>query len=172
MSSVLPSREAAPAVQQAASAPDAFSLLVEDHRKVAALFDQFGRASEACKPQIAEKICAELTIHAILEEEIFYPEARQCLDNDAGEDLLDEAEVEHEGIKGLVDRIKQSGGHGDLFEAQVTVLKGYVEHHIKEEETEIFPKLREVRFDARDVGALLEERKKEMMERWQPVPHG
>jgi len=163
----MPSREAA--VSQSAAAgqgpdgPDLIGLLQEDHQKVAGLFGEFDRASEARKPEVADQICAELTIHAILEEEIFYPEARQCLDNDAGEDLLDQAEVEHESIKGLVDRIKQSGGNSDLFEARVAVLKEYVEHHVREEEAEMFPRLRQAQFVSGDVGIRLQERKKELM---------
>jgi len=149
--------------RRTSSGPDAITLLKEDHKKVSALFKEFEKATEARKPKIAEQICEELTIHATIEEEIFYPEARQCLDNDKGEDLLDEAEVEHEGIKGLVEKIKRSGGDSDLFEAQVTVLKEYVEHHVKEEETEMFPKLRKAKFDAKEVGARLDERKKELM---------
>ena len=151
------------ASRRTASGPDAITLLKEDHKKVSGLFKEFEKASEARKPKIAEQICEELTIHATIEEEIFYPEARQCLDNEKGEDLLDEAEVEHDGIKGLVNKIEAAGGNGELFEAQVTVLKEYVEHHVKEEETELFPKLRKAKFDAKDVGARLAERKKELM---------
>lgn len=152
-----------PASRRASSGPDAITLLKEDHKKVSGLFREFEKATEARKLKIAEQICEELTIHATIEEEIFYPEARQCLDTDKGEDLLDEAEVEHEGIKGLVEKIKASGGNDPLFEANVTVLKEYVVHHVKEEETEMFPKLRKTRFDAREVGARLDERKKELM---------
>jgi iron-sulfur cluster repair protein YtfE (RIC family) len=152
-----------PASRRTASGPDAITLLKEDHKKVSGLFKEFEKATAARKVKIAEQICEELTIHATIEEEIFYPEARQCLDNDKGEDLLDEAEVEHEGIKGLVKKIEASGGNSDLFEAQVTVLKEYVEHHVKEEETAMFPKLRKAKFDAKEVGARLDERKKELM---------
>lgn len=150
-----------PASRRTAGGPDAITLLKEDHKKVSGLFKEFDKATGKRKQAIAGEICTELTIHATIEEEIFYPEARQCLD-DKGEDLLDEAEVEHEGIKGLVRKIQASGGNDDLFEANVTVLREYVEHHVKEEETEMFPKLRKTRFDAREVGARLDERKKEL----------
>lgn len=154
-----------PASRRSASGPDAITLLKEDHKKVSGLFKEFDKASEARKEAIAKEICTELTVHATIEEEIFYPEAREFLDDDKGEDLLDEAEVEHEGIKGLVEKIKASGAKDALFEAQVTVLKEYVEHHVEEEETEMFPKLRKTKFDAREVGARLDERKKELMGR-------
>ncbi|MDP2330604.1 MAG: hemerythrin domain-containing protein [Reyranella sp.] len=152
-----------PARRRTAGGPDAITLLKEDHRKVAGLFREFDKATAARKPKIAGQICEELTIHATLEEEILYPEARQFLDTDKGEDLLDEAEVEHEGIKGLVGKILASGGDDDLFEAQVTVLQEYVKHHVREEETAMFPKLRKSKFDAREIGARLDERRKELM---------
>ncbi|MDI1266371.1 MAG: hemerythrin domain-containing protein [bacterium] len=150
-----------PATRRSASGPDAITLLKEDHKTVAGLFKEFDKATDKRKQEIAGEICTELTIHATIEEEIFYPEARKFLDDDKGEDMLDEAEVEHEGIKDLVRKIEASPG-GDRFEAQVTVLKEYVEHHVEEEETEMFPKLRKTDFDAKAVGARLDERKQEL----------
>jgi len=162
----MPTREAAatpPATRRASSGPDAIALLKEDHKKVAGLFKEFDKAEGKRQEAIAKEICKELTIHATIEEEIFYPEAREYLDTPKGEDMLDEAEVEHEGIKGLVAKIEASGSDDELFEAQVTVLKEYVEHHVKEEEEEMFPQLRKSKFDAKEVGARLDERKKELM---------
>jgi hypothetical protein len=115
-----------------------------------------GPASEADKPGIAERICAELTVHATIEEQIFYPEARQCLGDDQGKELIDEAGVEHAGIKGLVEQIRAGGGHDNQIEAQ----KEYVEHHVGEEENKLFPRLRAAAFATRELGARLEERRK------------
>jgi hemerythrin superfamily protein len=161
----MPSRGKSPTLARstnhpAASGPDAIALLEEDHRMVSGLFEDFQAASAADKPGIAERLCAELTVHATIEEQIFYPEARQCLDNDQGKELIDEAGVEHAGIKGLVEQIRTGGGHNDQIEAQVTVLKEYVEHHVGEEENKLFPRLRAAAFATREVGARLEERRK------------
>jgi hemerythrin superfamily protein len=143
-------------------APDAISLLRQDHREVETLFSQFESASgQARKGTIAEKICEALTVHATIEEEIFYPEAREMLKR-SGDDLLDEAEVEHEGIKWRVELIQRMRPEDDLFDAEVKCLKEYVEHHVKEEERKIFPKLRLSGFDGTMVGERLAARKQQM----------
>jgi iron-sulfur cluster repair protein YtfE (RIC family) len=103
-----------------------------------------------------------LTVHAQIEEEIFYPAAREAL-GDEGEDLLNEAKVEHESLKKLIAKIEESGSDDELFEASVKVLGEYVEHHVKEEEGELFPKLRESEMDLAEVGEHLATRKKELM---------
>jgi hemerythrin superfamily protein len=140
-------------------APDAISLLKSDHREVEALFTQFESASSSARKRaIVQKICDALTVHVTIEEEIFYPQARATLKK-AGEDLLDEAEVEHEGIKWKIEQLKKGKPEDDLYDAEVTVLQEYVRHHVKEEERWLFPKLRLKGFDAQTVGEKLAARK-------------
>src|ERR1700742_3210761 len=113
---------------------DAIELLKADHQEVAAMFKEFESADDDEKEDLAEKICKALSVHAQIEEEIFYPAARDALGED-GEDLLDEAEVEHGSIKDLVAAVEDHEDD-DKFNAQVTVMGEWVKHHVKEEETE------------------------------------
>jgi hemerythrin superfamily protein len=143
-------------------APDAISLLRQDHREVETLFAQFESASgQARKGAIAQKICDALTAHATIEEEIFYPQAREMLAA-SGEDMMDEAEVEHEGIKWRVELIQKMKPEDDLYDAEVKCLKEYVEHHVKEEERKIFPKLRLSGFDGTAIGQQLAQKKQQL----------
>jgi hemerythrin superfamily protein len=145
-----------------ASAKDALQLLRDDHRKVQDLFAQFEKArTDDRKARLAQQICAELKVHAQIEEEIFYPAAREALPSD---DLLDEAKVEHDSAKGLIAQIESSTPGDELFDAQVTVLGEYVKHHIKEEQNELFPKLRRARMDLKALGQALAERKDALMD--------
>ena len=142
---------------------DAIQLLKQDHRTVEDLFEQFEKASgEGRKQKLAQQICQALTVHAQIEEEIFYPAAREAL-GDEGKDLLDEAKVEHSSLKELIAQIEVSGPDDELFDAHVKVLGEYVKHHVKEEEGEMFPKLRKSDMDLAEVGAQLAARKKELM---------
>ena len=110
---------------------DAVMLLKADHRKVEELFGKFQKASGKDKKwQIAQQICNELKIHAMIEEEIFYPAFEGKIDDD----LYHEAYVEHDGAKVLINDIMASGGEGEFFEAKVTVLCEEIEHHVQEEE--------------------------------------
>ncbi len=138
---------------------DAIALLKADHREVEKLFGQFEKAKAADRKRaIVGKICDALTVHAKIEEEIFYPQARDALSR-KGDDLLDEAEVEHEGIKRLVAELKDADPGVDLYDARVTVLSEYVKHHVKEEEGDLFPKVRKSDLDTEKVGAELAARK-------------
>jgi iron-sulfur cluster repair protein YtfE (RIC family) len=112
--------------------------------------------------ELARQICMELTVHAQIEEEIFYPAAREAL-GDEGEDLLNEAKVEHESLKELIAKIEGSGSDDELFDANVKVLGEYVKHHVKEEQNEIFPKCRKSDMDLKALGEELAERKKQLM---------
>src|SRR5690242_3562002 len=117
---------------------DAIALLKADHKDVKTMVGQFNSSrSESKKAQLAQQICAALEVHAEIEEEIFYPAARQALNKNA--DLIDEAEVEHTSVKELIAKIKGGSPGDDLWEAQVKVLGEYVNHHVKEEEGDIFP---------------------------------
>jgi len=141
---------------------DAIALLRADHQRVQQLFDQFEKTrSEDRKAALAEQICNELTIHAQIEEEIFYPAAREVIRE---EDLLDEAKVEHDSAKQLIAQIESGGPGGELFEAKVKVLGEYVKHHVKEEQNELFPQVRKTKLDLKELGQRLQERKMELME--------
>ena len=110
---------------------DAIALLKADHRTVEDLFAKFEKASgDGKKQQIAEQICTELKIHSMIEEEIFYP----ALQGKIEQDLLDEAYVEHDGAKVLINDIMAGGPDDDYYDAKVTVLQEEIEHHVKEEE--------------------------------------
>jgi len=141
--------------------PDAVSLLKQDHDDVSALLKEYERAQGASKKSIAQRICKALSVHAQIEEEIFYPAARQALGED-GKDLLNEADVEHATIKGLVSRIERSSLSDEHYDAYVTVLGEYVKHHVKEEESQLFPKVRRSDMDGDAVGAKLVARKQEL----------
>ena len=139
---------------------DAIKLLMQDHREVDALFKEFEKAKDdnAQKADIVEQICDALSVHAEIEEEIFYPAAREAL-AEKGEDLLDEAEVEHGSIKSLVTELGGAEPDDDLYDAKVKVLSEYVKHHVKEEENELFPKVKSSQMDVDAVGQQLADRK-------------
>jgi hemerythrin superfamily protein len=143
---------------------DAIKLLKSDHDEVEELFAQYEKAKKKddAKADLIEKICTALTVHAQIEEEIFYPAAREALEQDNAE-LLDEAEVEHGSIKSLVEQLEAMDPDDELCDAKVKVLSEYVKHHVKEEEGELFPKLKKTDLDLEDLGAELSERKNELM---------
>jgi hemerythrin superfamily protein len=149
---------------------DAITLLKTDHEEVKAMFKQYeelGDRAFASKQKLAEKICLELTKHAIAEEEIFYPAVRADVDD--AEDLVDEATVEHASAKDLIAQIHGMDPHDDLYDAKVKVLGEYIDHHVEEEETEMFPKARKAKIDLLDLGAQIQARKDEI-EEIPPVP--
>ena len=150
---------------RASASPDALKLLIADHKEVKQLFKAYEKLVEAEagdeeKQALAEQICALLTIHATIEEEIFYPAARESLEE---EDLLDEAEVEHASAKDLIAQIQGMSPSDDLYDAKVTVLGEYVDHHVKEEEDEMFPKCKKSDMDLQALGEDLSTRKEELM---------
>ncbi|MEO8722138.1 MAG: hemerythrin domain-containing protein [Sphingobium sp.] len=111
---------------------DAIALLKADHRKVEDLFEQFEATKSADKKQtLARQICTELKIHTMIEEEIFYPAFRGKIEDGT----LDEAYVEHDGAKVLINDIEAGGGAEDyFFDAKVKVLSEEIKHHVHEEE--------------------------------------
>ena len=120
------------------------------------------KARSNTKEKLAQQICTALTVHAQIEEEIFYPAAREAL-GDEGEDLLDEAKVEHQSLKELIAKIEGSGSDDALFDASVKVLGEYVKHHVKEEQNELFPKCRKSDMDLKAIGEQLAKRKEQLM---------
>jgi hemerythrin superfamily protein len=149
------------------SAKDACDLLDADHRNVKKMFKEYeelaesrARNSAQMKMQLARQICTELTVHAQIEEEIFYPAVRKAIKET---DLLDEAAVEHQSAKELVAQIEAGPEADDMFDAMVKVLGEYVDHHIKEEKNELFPKARAARgLDLMAIRETLEARKEEL----------
>jgi len=148
--------------RRGASAPDsAIALLKRDHRAVEEMFDDFEELDDqTAKGKLAQQICTALKVHTQLEEEIFYPAARQAIGDD---DLLDEALVEHAGAKHLIAEIEKMKPGDDLFDAKVTVLGEQIRHHVEEEEEELFPDVEESKMDLDAVGKQLAARKKELM---------
>ncbi len=137
-------------------------LLKQDHREVAEALEEFESAEHEEKQSIAERICQMLTVHAQIEEELLYPAARDALDSDDSH-LVAEANVEHASVKDLIEQIQQHGEVDEEYEAKMQVMGEYVKHHVKEEETELFPKLERSSLDLDALGERLEERKKELM---------
>jgi hemerythrin superfamily protein len=140
---------------------DAIALLKQDHDDVQKLFKEFESAKgDGRKEKLARQICLELTVHTKIEEEIFYP----ACDGKIEEDLLKEAYVEHDAAKVLIAEIEAGDGKSDdYFDAKVQVLSEEVDHHIKEEEGELFPQVRKADLDLKALGDQLAERKKELL---------
>jgi hemerythrin superfamily protein len=142
---------------------DAIALLKEDHKNVKAIFDQFEKAKDEDKKHaLVEQALKELEVHTAIEEEIFYPEARQALGEEE-EDLMDEASEEHRVAKTLVLDLKENHKSDDRFEAKFTVLAENIRHHIEEEEGDLFKKVRETELDLKEIGEKLAARKEELM---------
>ena len=138
---------------------DAIALLKEDHRKVEELFEQFEKAKgDGRKEKLALEICKELTIHTILEEEIFYP----AIEGKVDEDLLKESFVEHDAAKVLIAEIEAGGPSDEFYDAKVKVLSEEIEHHVEEEEKPkegLFAQTREADVDLKALGERLLMRK-------------
>lgn len=137
--------------------PDATELLTEDHKKVQQLFKAFKKLREDDdvdeeKAEIVKQACQALTVHTQIEENIFYPAARGALDVE-GDDLLNEAEVEHATAKNLIEELEEMEPQDELFDAKFIVLGEYIDHHVKEEQDELFPQLRKTELDLNALGA-------------------
>ena len=145
-------------------AQDAIALLRTDHKLVTELFEKFEKMKQDSpqKKALVERICNELTVHTPIEEEIFYPAAREAL-KQKGEDLLDEAEVEHASAKELIAQLRGMNPGEHLYDAKVTVLSEYIKHHVKEEQNEMFPRVKKTSLDLKALGEQLVERKQELM---------
>jgi len=144
---------------------DAIALLKQDHRTVEDLFAEFERArGDGRKQKLAEQICLELSVHAAIEEEIFYPACEGKVD----EDLLKESYVEHDTAKLLIAEITAgSGENDDFFDSKVKVLQEEIEHHVEEEEKRmegLFAQARKARLDMDALGEQLAARKAELTE--------
>jgi hemerythrin superfamily protein len=143
---------------------DAIALLKNDHREVEELFEQFEKAKgDGRKEKLALQICKELTIHTMLEEEIFYP----ACEGKVEEDLLKESFVEHDAAKVLIAEIEAGEPSDEFFDSKVKVLKEEIEHHVEEEErpkTGLFAQAREADLDMKALGDQLARRKAQLQE--------
>jgi hemerythrin superfamily protein len=142
---------------------DAIALLTADHRQVSAMFKQYeelGERAKASKKKLADQICTALRVHTQIEEEIFYPAVREASKD--LEDLVDEAVVEHASAKDLIGQVEAMDPEDDLYDAKVKVLGEQVEHHVEEEEKEMFPKVRKLSLDLADLGQEMADRRDEL----------
>jgi hemerythrin-like domain-containing protein len=150
------------------TAPDACSLLDTDHKNVKKMFSTYeeltsskSATARAKRRDLAMQICMELTVHTQIEEEIFYPAVREAIKDS---DLLDEANVEHASAKDLIAQLQEAPEVDDMFDARVKVLGEYIDHHVKEERNELFPKARAARkLDLVAMRETLAARKEELM---------
>ena len=140
---------------------DAISLLKADHRKVEELFEKY-ESARSKKADIARKICMELTIHTMIEEEIFYPACREA---GIESDMMDEANVEHDGAKTLIAELEAGSPEDEFYDAKVKVLSEEIKHHVKEEEQRggMFGSAREADLDLEALGEQMATRKEELM---------
>jgi hemerythrin superfamily protein len=135
---------------------DAIALLKADHREAKELFAQYEKLKDAGKTEekfaIAKQVCGALLIHMEIEEKIFYPRVRKEVHDD---DLMNEAAVEHSGAKKLIAELGAMKPADPMFDAKIQVLSEQIEHHVKEEEGEMFPKAQGAHMDLEDLGAEL-----------------
>jgi hemerythrin superfamily protein len=145
---------------------DAIALLKEDHRTVEELFEKFEKATgDGRKRALAEEICLDLSVHAQIEEEIFYPACEGKVD----EDLLKESYVEHDGAKVLIAEILAGGPDDEFYDAKVKVLSEEIEHHVEEEEKRmegLFAQARKAGLDMDALGEQLAARKQQLTEQF------
>ncbi len=154
-------------VSKAPAAQEATTLLKADHKLVSGLFEQYEKTrATSRKKALVSQICMELGIHAKAEEEIFYPAVKDALKD---KEMVPEATVEHASLKELMSQIEGKEPDGEMFDAKVKVLSEYVKHHVKEEETEMFPKARKTSLDMKALGEQIAARKAELKATWPVV---
>lgn len=139
---------------------NAIQLLTSGHEKVSKIFEQYekmkGKGSDEERRELVMQACNTLTVHAQIEEEIFYPSVREI---PGAEDLIAEAKVEHATIKKLVSELEFMNPDDELYDARFTVLAEYVTHHVKEEKSQIFPIIKKGNVDLNQLGDELEQRR-------------
>jgi hemerythrin superfamily protein len=153
-------KKASPA--SSAKPQDAITLLRADHKEVNDLFDEYEKTKSVIKKKkIVAEICTALTVHAQIEEEIFYPAFKQALKD---KELIPEATVEHATLKELIAQVEDVEPDGEMYDAKIKVMSEYVKHHVKEEQNEIFPKAKSAtKLDLFELGAQLLQRKEELL---------
>jgi hemerythrin superfamily protein len=147
--------------QRSAKPQEATALLRADHKHVSSLFDAYeATRSSAKKRSLVADICAELGVHAQVEEEIFYPAVKQALKD---KELVPEATVEHATLKALIAQVEGVEPDGEMFDAKIKVMSEYVKHHVKEEQNEMFPKAKASKLDLKALGEQMAARKAELL---------
>jgi len=154
------SKTAAP--QKSKPAPkDAIALLKADHEAVSQLFAEYEKTRSApTKKDLVAEICTALSVHAQIEEEIFYPAVKAALKDKL---LVPEATVEHAGVKDLIAQLEGAQPDGEMYDAKVKVLSEYVKHHVKEEQSEMFAQAKASSLDMLELGARMAARKDELL---------
>jgi hemerythrin superfamily protein len=143
------------------AAKDAIALLRADHGTVSGLFADYEKAGSSKKRKaLVAEICTELSVHAQIEEEIFYPAVKVALKDKL---LVPEATVEHASVKDLIAQIEGVEPDGEVYDAKVKVLSEYVKHHVKEEQNEMFPKAKATSLDLVELGARMAARKADLL---------
>lgn len=141
---------------------DAIDMLKQDHDKVERAFKEFEKMDRqdaaACR-RLVETVCADLRIHTTLEEEVFYPAVREAIGDD---DLMNEAAVEHETARMLIDQLENMEADDPNYFATFTVLGEYVKHHVKEEQGEMFPAAKKAKLDLAALGERMRARREEL----------
>jgi hemerythrin superfamily protein len=149
-------------IPKAAKPQEATAMLRADHKVVSGLFAEFEKTkSDSKKKKLVDQICKELTIHAQLEEEIFYPAFKEALKD---KELVPEASVEHQSVKDLIAAVQGVEPYGEDYDAKVKVMGEFVKHHVKEEQNEMFPKAKESsKLDLVALGEQMFARKQELL---------
>lgn len=139
----------------------ATAILTADHKRVSGLFKDYEKATtKVTKKKLVSQICTELSVHAQVEEEIFYPAVKQAMKD---HELVPEATVEHSTLKSLIAQVEDVEPDGEMFNAKIKVLSEYVKHHVKEEQDEMFPKANATKLNMMDLGDKITARKQELM---------
>ena len=148
------------ASQSAPKTMGAIEMLRADHKVVSALFAEYEKARFTRKKRaIVARICDELSVHAQLEEEIFYPAVKRALKDT---EMVPGAKVEHASLKALIPQVEGVEPYGEMFDAKIKVLSEYVVHHVHEEQNDMFPKAKASKLDLSALGAEMAARKQEL----------
>lgn len=140
---------------------EATAILRSDHKRVSELFAEYAKTrSSTKKMKLVAQICTELSLHAQIEEEIFYPAVKKALKDKL---LVPEATIEHATLKNLIAQVEGVAPDGEMYDARIKVLSEYVKHHVKEEQEQMFPKARATKLDMVELGAQLVARKEELL---------
>ncbi|BDT65970.1 hypothetical protein os1_01210 [Comamonadaceae bacterium OS-1] len=157
----MPTTTKTPAKSAPSKPQEATAMLRADHKRVSELFAEYEITSSVSKKKdLVSTICKELSVHAQVEEEIFYPAVQRALRDT---ELVPEATVEHATLKDLIAQVHGVTPDGAMFDAKIKVLSEYVKHHVKEEHTEMFPKAKKTSLDLLALGAKMASRKTELL---------
>lgn len=149
------------ATNKTAPSQDATTLLRADHKLVSGLFESYEKATtSSAKKKLVSQICMELSVHSQVEEEIFYPAVKKALKD---HELVPEATVEHATLRSLIKQVEGVEPDGEMFDAKIKVLCEYVEHHVKEEQNEMFPKAKTTNLNMMELGDKIAARKEELI---------